>query len=98
MNRRPPNGDWCLWRANLAGSCNGKVVLAELRDIADPEHGGSYTVNVYESEKSQGEGGGWEHEVVRLKPDSDRGGFEAMEVRGGEMRVVAERVRSLGCG
>src|SRR5690606_22287382 len=43
MNRRIPNGAWCLWRANPGGTRQGKVVLAEHRDIDDPELGGRYT-------------------------------------------------------
>ncbi|TDP63613.1 type I restriction endonuclease subunit R [Bradymonas sediminis] len=99
MNRRIPNGAWCLWRANPGGTRRGKVVLAQLRDITDPEHGGRYTVKVYESEKVADEEGGWRHTVVRLKPQSDDAGFEVMVFEGGEageLRVVAELVAVLG--
>ena len=37
MNRRIPNGAWRLFRANPAGSRQGKVVVVQHRSIADPE-------------------------------------------------------------
>lgn len=40
MNRRIPNGSWCLFRANPAGTREGKVVVVQHRSIADPETGG----------------------------------------------------------
>ncbi len=82
-------------RTNPAGTRQGKVVLAEHRDIQDPELGGRYTVKVYESEKGPDDEGGWTHQVVRLKPDSTEPGFEPIVLRGlddGELRIVAELV------
>jgi len=98
MNRRIPNGAWCLWRANPGGTRQGKVVLAEHRDIADPELGGRYTVKVYESEKIATGDGEWRHGVVRLKPDSSDPSFPPIVFSGleeGELRVVAELVEVL---
>ena len=51
MNCRIPNGAWCVWRLDPTGTLQGKVVLAQGRGIEDPEHGGQYTVKLYESEK-----------------------------------------------
>lgn len=51
MNRKIPNGSWCLFKANPGGTREGKVVLVQHRDIEDPDHGGSYTVKIYHSEK-----------------------------------------------
>jgi len=94
MNRRIPNGSWCLFRANPAGTRQGKVVVVQHRSIADPETGGRYTVKLYASEKVLAEDGGWRHERVTLRPDSDLPGFEPIEisVREGEgsVMVVAE--------
>jgi len=98
MNRRIPNGSWCLWRANPAGSRQGKVVVAEHRDIQDPEFGGRYTVKVYESEKIAAAEGEWRHAVVRLRPDSDDSTFQAIvfsDPEDGELRIVAELVKVL---
>ena len=57
MNRRIPNRAWCVWRLNPAGSRQGKVVLAQHRDIQDSETDGRYTVKVYESEKAVADDG-----------------------------------------
>ncbi len=101
MNRRIPDGAWCLWRMNPAGSRQGKIVLAEHRDIDDPELGGHYTVKVYESEKVQAEDGGWRHGNVRLKPDSFDNAYEPIVLDGleeGDLRIVAEIVEVLELG
>ncbi len=80
MNRRIPNGAWCLFRTNPAGSRQGKVVVVQHRSIEDPETGGRYTVKIYASEKVPSEDGGWRHERITLRPDSDRSGFEPIEI------------------
>jgi len=98
MNRRIPNGAWCLWRLNPAGTRQGKVVLAQSRNIEDPEHGGQYTVKVYDSEKVAAEDGGWQHERITLKPDSTDPAFEPLVREGGDgadLRIVAELVEVL---
>ncbi|WP_418318040.1 DNA/RNA helicase domain-containing protein [Piscinibacter sakaiensis] len=80
MSRRIPNGSWCLFRANPTGSRQGKVVVVQHRSISDPETGGRYTIKVYSSDKVADEDGGWRHERITLKPDSDREGFEPILV------------------
>jgi DUF2075 family protein len=94
MNRRIPNGAWCLFRMNPGGTREGKVVVVQHRSIDDPEIGGRYTVKVYSSEKVQAEDGGWRHRRVTLSPDSDRSEFRPLviEVSGEEegFSVVAE--------
>jgi type I restriction enzyme R subunit len=52
MEPRIPAGSYCIFRGEpgggpLAGSRQGKIVLAALNDAADPEDGGAYTVKVY---------------------------------------------------
>ena len=51
MNRRIPNGSWCLFKLAPGGTRQGKVVLVQHRDIDDIDTGGHYTIKVYESEK-----------------------------------------------
>lgn len=80
MNRRIPNGSWCLFRANPAGTREGKVVVVQHRSIADPETGGRYTVKIYASEKVPAEDGGWRHDRITLRPDSDRPQFEPIVI------------------
>jgi len=102
MNRRIPNGAWCLFRANPAGTREGKVVVIQHRSISDPETGGRYTVKVYSSEKMPAEDGGWRHERITLRPDSDRAGFEPIQIslREGDesFLVIAEMLMVLGTG
>jgi hypothetical protein len=94
MNRRIPNGSWCLFRANPAGTREGKVVVVQHRSVADPETGGRYTIKLYASEKVPAEDGGWRHNRITLRPDSDRPGFEPMVITVDEnddgFSVVAE--------
>ena len=99
MNRRIPNGAWCLFRANPAGTREGKVVVVQHRSIADPETGGRYTIKVYSSDKVPAEDGGWRHRRITLRPDSDRPGFEPIVIEEGEddqgFVVVAEMLMVL---
>jgi len=73
--------------------------MAQHRDIQDPEHGGQYTVKVYESEKQQADDGGWRHRRVTLKPDSADAAFEPIVLENleeGELTIVAEFLEVLG--
>jgi hypothetical protein len=94
MNRRIPNGAWCLFRANPSGTRQGKVVVVQHRSIADPETGGRYTIKLYSSEKIPSDDGGWQHERITLRPDSDRPEFAPIVIEVGagdnEFAVVAE--------
>jgi len=98
MNRRIPNGSWCLFRANPQGTRAGKVVVAEHRSIEDPESGGSYTVKMYSSEKTASADGAWSHSVVKLSPDSTDPKFRPLifEPESGEsVKIVAEMIAVL---
>jgi len=98
MNRRIPNGAWCLFRLNPAGTRNGKIVLVQHRDIQDYDTGGQYTVKVYRSEKRTSEDGGWEHSCIQLCPDSSIPEYEPLvfdEETAGELKVIAELVAVL---
>jgi DUF2075 family protein len=70
MNRRIPNGSWCLFRSAPAGTREGKVVVVQHRDIADPDTGGRFTVKVYRSDKEARPDGAWRHQRIALHPDS----------------------------
>ena len=99
MNRRIPNGAWCLFRAQPEGTRQGKVVVVQRRDGADPDTGGRFTVKVYSSDKIPNEDGGWRHSRITLAPDSDVPGFEPIvlnaEALGDAFTVVAELVAVL---
>lgn len=98
MNKRIPNGAWCLFRSNPAGTRQGKVVLARHRDISDPDTGGSYTVKLYSSEKRADSEGGWSHSRVMLSPASTDPSFRPIVLESNEssdVAVIAELVAVL---
>ena len=90
------DGAWCLFRAPVAGTRHGKIVLVQLRDTTDPETGQRYTVKRYKSEKAR-EGDTWRHARITLKPINLD--FEPIVLTGaqeGELQVIAELVEVLG--
>jgi hypothetical protein len=98
MNRRIPNGSWCLFRANPAGSRQGKVVIVCHHSIQDPENGGSYTVKIYESVKRVSDES-WRHQQIQLHPDSNTPGFRTINIESDdstEFNVIGEFVANLG--
>ena len=91
MNREIPNGAWCLFRANPAGSRQGKIVLVEHRGISDPEMGGRYTVKRYFSEKVIDHEDTWRHRRIVLRPESTDEGYSPLELapdQSDELRVL----------
>ncbi len=101
MNRRIPNGAWCLFRANPGGTRQGKVVVVQHRSIDDPETGGRYTVKVYSSEKVADGEDGWRHQRITLRPDSDRPEYQPIVIEQGDedaLTVVAEWLMVLPVG
>jgi uncharacterized protein len=93
MNRRIPNGSWCLFRANPQGTRNGKIVVAQHRSISDPESEGSFTVKRYSSKKEQSIGGEWRHTSLELEPDSTNSSFKSLVFgpeSAGAVSIVAE--------
>lgn len=99
MNRRIPNGSWCLFRANPGGTRQGKVVIAEHRSIDDPETGGRYTIKIYTSEKITTRDGSWQHERITLRPDSTHPGYEPIVLErntgDADFTVIAEMLTVL---
>lgn len=99
MNRRIPNGRWCLFSLAPKGSRNGRVVIAQHRDISDPDTGGHYTVKLYESRKTETPDGSWRHESIVLRPDSSLAEYEPIVLnpeQAHDLRIVAELVAVLG--
>ena len=88
MNKIIPDGSLCLFKANPGGSRNGKIVLVQHRDIEDPDHGGTYTVKTYHSEKIE-EDGVLVNQCIVLKPETNAYGYSPIVVEdGGEELVV----------
>jgi uncharacterized protein len=97
MNKRIPNGSWCLFKAAPQGSRQGKIVLVQHRKIQDPDTG-QFTVKVYDSRKTAFEDS-WFHERIILRPDSRDAGFNEIVLHPDEaveLRVIGEFVAVLG--
>lgn len=99
MNRRIPNGSWCLFKKIPAGSRQGKVVLVSHREISDTDSGGHYTVKIYDSKKKMFEDDTWQHSSIILRPDTMANGYEPIvldESQSEELMVLGEFVAVLG--
>lgn len=63
------DNDLCVFRANVVGSRNNKIVLVQHNNYIDSENQGSYSIKKYTSEKFYDkETGEWQHEKIILKP------------------------------
>lgn len=91
MNQRIPDGAWCLFRANPGGTRHGKIVIVQHRLIEDPDHGGSYTVKLYQSEKVE-EYGELVNQRIRLRPQTNAFGYKdiVLEDELDDVRVIGE--------
>jgi len=86
-----PDGSYCVFRGPVTGSRQGKRLLIEQTNSADPA--ARYTVKRYTSRKTADPDGGWRHESIRLEPLNPE--FEAFELGAGDFRVIAEFVQVL---
>jgi phage repressor protein C with HTH and peptisase S24 domain len=95
MEPRIPDGSYCIFQRIGAGTRQGKTVLAQHRDIADPDTGGAYTVKRYHSEKrTDGEEVGGRIELQPLSAD-----FEPIVLEhdaDDEVLVIGEIIAVLG--
>ncbi|MXY51065.1 MAG: hypothetical protein F4Y86_00840 [Gammaproteobacteria bacterium] len=93
-----PDGSYCLFRAPVHGTRQGKTVLVQLRDATDPETGQRYTVKRYESTKAASDDS-WRHATIRLTPANHA--FDPIvltDVEEGELTVIAEFLEVLHGG
>ena len=91
-----PDGSYCLFRAPVEGTRQGRTVLVQLRDAPDPETGQRYTVKRYRSAKAAA-GDSWRHEKITLEPiNPDFDPIVLTGVDDGQLRVIAELVEVLG--
>jgi DUF2075 family protein len=98
MNRRVPNGSWCLFKMNPSGTRRGKIVLVQHREISDPDTGGHYTLKIYDSEKDMYPDDSWSHKSIILKPDSTVPDFEPIILdrdRADDVKIIAELIAIL---
>ena len=97
MEPRIRDGDYCVFRARLEGSRQGKIVLVQYRGPADPETGGSYTVKRYSSRVVVDREGSWRHAEITLSPlNPDFTPITLTPESEGDVQVVAEWVGVLG--
>lgn len=90
------DGDYCVFRAQVIGSRNNKIVLAQHHTIYDPDIGGKYTVKKYTSKKKINEDGTWEHEEIMLLPlNSEYDPILIKDAEEGEFKVIAEFIKVL---
>lgn len=68
MEPRIHDGDFCVFRANPAGSRQGKIVLVQHYNYYDSDYAGAYSIKEYNSTKSFDEYGNWQHEKIDLIP------------------------------
>jgi SOS-response transcriptional repressor LexA len=92
MEPRIPDGSLCVFRAGVAGSREGHLVLVEYLGGGTNDR---HTVKSYHSTKSQQPDGSWQHEMIRLEPLNPE--FPAWELKPEEnrFRIAAEFVQVL---
>lgn len=99
MNRKIPNGAWCLFKANPVGSRENKIVVAEHREISDADSSTHVTVKRYHSEKVSSEDGEWRHARIVLLPESTEPRYKSIELspaQAEDLKIIAEYVAVLG--
>ena len=84
MNRKIPNGSYCLFSQDQGGSRNGKIVLVQSISIQDSDFGSGYTVKQYHSSKNIEENQ-WSHQSIILKPLSENPEYRNIELSGAEL-------------
>lgn len=83
--------DLCVFRANPAGSRQGKIVLTQHRNYYDTDNLGGYSIKTYTSKKKFNEFGEWEHNKVTLMPkNKDYTSIIINETEIDDFRVIGE--------
>lgn len=97
MNKRIPNGSYCLFKQDEGGSRNGKIVLVQHTSLQDQDTGSRYTVKEYHSLKSVGKED-WDHQSITLIPLSDNQEYKEIVLSASEieeLKVIGEFVKVL---
>lgn len=84
MNRKIPNGSYCLFSQDQGGSRNGKIVLVQSTSIQDSDFGSGFTVKQYHSSKNIDENE-WSHHSIILKPLSENPEYRNIELSGDDL-------------
>lgn len=97
MNKKIDNGSWCLFKKDIGGSREGKIVLVQHYNIQDSSFGAGYTIKTYHSEKDI-TNESWSHKSIVLKPLSFDPQFEDIildENEISELKVIGEFITVL---
>lgn len=91
-NVQIPDGAYCLFVGSVAGAREGRIVLAQLHELVDPETNARFTVKRYHSDKDRS----GRNLVITLKPDNPA--FEPIPfpLAHDGLGVIAEMVEVLG--
>jgi SOS-response transcriptional repressor LexA len=92
MEPRIPDGSLCVFRGQVPGSRQGRLVLVEQLGGGTNDR---YTVKRYQSEKAQREDGTWSHEKITLEPLNPEFESWTLDPEEERFRIVAEFVRVL---
>ena len=84
MNKKIPNGSYCLFKKDFGGTREGEIVLVEHFSIQDSDFGSGYTVKEYHSKKKSTEDL-WSHQSITLKPLSNNSEYNDIELFGDEL-------------
>ncbi len=87
MNKKIPNGSYCLFKKDKGGSREGKIVLVEHYSVQDADFGAGYTVKEYHSKKKINSNS-WRHESIVLKPLSDNEKFHDIELKNDDLQEL----------
>lgn len=68
MEPKIHDGDFCVFRANPAGSRLDKIVLMQHYNYYDSDYAGAYSIKKYSSTKKYDQYGNWQHEKIELIP------------------------------
>jgi hypothetical protein len=99
MEDAVPSGSWCIFRQYAAGSApsatslDGRRVIVQLQDEADPDTGGRYTFKRWFVTKRAKDGS---VEEIELRPDNPALKPKRYTASDGDVRVVAEFVEVVG--
>lgn len=90
------DGDYCVFRANPAGSRQGKIVLAQHYNFYDADYTGGYSIKTYHSKKKQEGPENWTHEEIVLEPkNANYNPIIINEENSEEFRIVGEFVGTI---
>ncbi len=85
------SGKFCVFRADVVGTRQGKVLLVGHHSITDPDTHSRYTVKRYRSEKIYEKDDTWRHGKIWLEPENkDYETIELPESQAEEFRVIGE--------